>query len=66
MVYDNIKYFSCYSPNLMEHLVDNGFIIIKEFVHFKTTKTCWVFERTNHLSEHLVEWTQNKKTNEGN
>lgn len=40
MKYSKDKYFSCYSPNLKEYLVSNGFDILTSFVHIRENKTC--------------------------
>lgn len=60
MIYDNSKYFSCYSPNLKKYLEGNGFEIINSFINFKTEKICWIFEKTDELSKFLTIWTNNK------
>lgn len=61
MKYDNETYFSCYSPNLKEFLEDNGFEIIKKFVHIKKDTTCWVFKRDERLSLFLAQWSKNRQ-----
>lgn len=53
MKYSKEEYFSCYSPNLKEYLVNNGFDVIASFVHIKNNKTCWVFKRVDSLSVYL-------------
>lgn len=60
MKYLKDEYFSCYSPNLKDYLVDNGFEIEQQFVNIHTEKTCWVFKRTDKLSVYLVQWSKNK------
>lgn len=35
MKYSKDKYFSCYSPNLKEYLVSNGFDILTSFYSHK-------------------------------
>jgi hypothetical protein len=60
MKYSNDKYFSCYSPNLKEYLVSNGFEVKSQFVNVHTSKTCWIFDRTDSLSVYLTQWTKNK------
>lgn len=61
MKWEKEKYFSCYSPNLKNYLVTNGFDVIASFVHVRENKTCWVFERTGELCVYLEQWTDNKK-----
>lgn len=61
MKYSKEEYFSCYSPNLKEYLVNNGFDVIASFVHIKNNKTCWVFKRVDGLSVYLEQWTKNRK-----
>ena len=75
MKYDNETYFSCYSPNLKEFLEDigivgicpvllvedNGFEVIKKFVHIKKDTTCWVFKRDERLSLFLSQWSKNRQ-----
>lgn len=61
MKYNYDEYFSCYSPNLKEYLVNNGFKIENEFVHIRENKTCWVFKRVPELSVYLEQWSKNRK-----
>ena len=61
MKYDNETYFSCYSPNLKEFLEDNGFEVIKKFVHIKKDTTCWVFKRDERLTLFLSQWSKNRQ-----
>ena len=61
MKYDNETYFSCYSPNLKEFLEENGFEIVKKFVHIKKDTTCWVFKRDERLSLFLAQWSKNRQ-----
>lgn len=60
MKYSKEKYFSCYSPNLKEYLVSNGFDILTSFIHVRENKTCWIFEKNDNLSIYLEQWTKNK------
>lgn len=60
MRYLKEKYFSCYSPNLKDYLVSNGFEVKCQFVNLHTNKTCWIFNRTENLSIYLVQWTKNR------
>ena len=61
MKYSKEQYFSCYSPNLKEYLVSNGFEIKYQFIHNRENKTCWVFDKTDMLSVYLEQWSKNKK-----
>ena len=58
---DRTKYFSCYSPNLKDYLIRNGFEFIYSFTHTRENKVCWVFNKTEELSVYLEQWTKNKK-----
>lgn len=60
MKYSKEEYFSCYSPNLKEYLVSNGFEVVASFVHIRENKTCWVFEKSDELSVYLERWSKNK------
>lgn len=60
MKYSKDKYFSCYSPNLKEYLVSNGFDILTSFIHIRENKTYWIFEKNDNLSIYLEQWTKNK------
>jgi hypothetical protein len=60
MKYSKEEYYSCYSPNQKEYLELNGFVVVKDFVHIKTKKTCWVFRRTPELAAYLEQWSANK------
>lgn len=60
MIYDREHYFSCYSPKLKEYLDEFEFEPIEVFVHIKTNKTCWVYEKNERISTYLDNWTKNR------
>ena len=60
MIYEKDKYFSCYSPNLKEYLINNGFEVKYQFVNVHNDKTCWVFDRNDTISIYLTQWAKNK------
>lgn len=60
MKYNKDDYFSCYSPNLKEYLVSNGFDVKTSFIHVRENKTCWIFDRTPDLAVFLEQWSKNK------
>lgn len=63
MKYSQEEYFSCYSPNLKDYLINNGFEIYTQFVHVRENKICWVFKRVPSLSIYLEQWSRNRKIN---
>lgn len=48
-------FYSCYSPRILKHLIQNGFSPKATFVNIKTLKTCHVFERNDALNECITE-----------
>lgn len=61
MIYSKEEYFSCYSPNLKDYLVENGFEVYKKFTHAREEKICWVFLRVPELSVYLEQWSKRAK-----
>lgn len=60
MKFPQDEYFLCYSPNLKEYLVDNGFEVFKQFTHIRENKICWVFKRVPEMSIYLEQWSKNR------
>lgn len=61
MKYSQEEYFSCYSPNLKEYLIDNGFEVYTTFIHIRENKICWVFKRVPEMSIYLEQWSKNRR-----
>lgn len=51
------KYYNCFSPNLLAHLLQEGFIPYEQLTHAGTGKHFWRFEMNSKLSETLHEWS---------
>lgn len=62
---NNVKKYTCGSPNLCKFLENNG---LKPVYHYqlgkeKRNRTMWVFIMTPELSELLTQWSNNKPKN---
>lgn len=60
MKFEKEKYFSCYSPKLMEFLEEFDFEPVEVFKNINTGKTCWVYEKDDRIGIYLEMWTKNK------
>lgn len=48
-------YYSCYSPRILKHLIQNGFEPCNTFVNIKTLKTCHVFLKDDEINKCITE-----------
>lgn len=55
------KYYNCFSYNQMIYLRGKGVMPIAVKMHYKTSKSFWIFVMTEELDKFLVEWS--KRTN---
>lgn len=53
--YPKEKYYSCYSPRVLTHLLKNGFNPYATFVNIKTLKTCYIFEKCESVNNCIAE-----------
>ena len=56
----NGEQIEIFSKRLYGFLVMKGIRYDREYKHFETNKTCWVYTMTDELSNALREWAANK------
>jgi len=56
-----MKFFKCYSINLLRFIKINNIRYLSKFVNKTTNKTAWVFELNDELSNILTTWTEISK-----
>jgi hypothetical protein len=63
-----IKTYTCFSPNLVQFLINNNVFPIYKYIHNNkenNKKYVWVFIECDDLSRLLTIWTDNKPDKEG-
>lgn len=56
-------YYKCYSTNLYDYLIKEGFKSFEFGINPKTNKKFWLFKMTDSLSFALTKWTNMKNEN---
>lgn len=57
-----VKFFQCFSINLLRWLKANCIYPVGKNIHPKTGRTYWIFEVDERLSQALTAWSKNKSS----